>query len=82
VVVCDDDDARGLLMGDFAEELHHLSAPVAVERGGGFVGKDEAGLVGQRAGDGHALLLAAGEGVGRLSARWPRLSRRPRRVAV
>jgi len=36
----------------------------------------------QRAGDGHALLLAAGEGVGRLSARWPRLSRRPRRVAV
>ncbi len=63
MAVRDDNNARTLLVGDFAEQFHDLPATVAIEGGGGFVGEDEAGLVGQRAGNGDALLLAAGERV-------------------
>jgi hypothetical protein len=36
-------------------------AGAGVEIAGGFVGVDDAGVVDERAGDGHALLLAAGK---------------------
>lgn len=64
MIVGDDDDARAALVGDAGKQLHHLPAAPAVERGGRLIGQDQAGLVGQRAGDGDALLLAAGERVG------------------
>ena len=66
VIVRDDDDAGAALVGDLCKEFHDLPAKPAVERGGGFIGEDEAGLIGQGAGDGDALLLAAGEGVGKI----------------
>ena len=45
----------------FAKDFHHFFAAVAVERAGGFVGEDDLSAVHQRAGDGDALLLPAGE---------------------
>jgi hypothetical protein len=44
-----------------AQDAHHLFARAAVQRAGGLVGQDDAAAVHQRAGDGHPLLLAAGE---------------------
>jgi hypothetical protein len=66
VVVGDDDDAGVLFVGDLAKSSMTWRPRWLVERGGGFVGEDEAGLVGEGAGDGDALLLAAGEGVGQV----------------
>ncbi len=67
MVVGDDDDGGAAVAGDLAEEFHDLAAALAVEGGGGFVGEEEAGLVGEGAGDGDALLLAAVEGVGEVA---------------
>ena len=44
-----------------AEQVQDFGSRVAVEVAGRLVGQDQRGLVDQRAGDGHALLLAAGE---------------------
>ena len=66
VIVRNDEDSGAALVGDLGEEFHDLPAELAVERGGGFVGEDETGFVGQGASDGDALLLAAGEGVGEI----------------
>ena len=41
------------------EEAHHLGAGLGVQVAGRLVGQDDARIVHQRAGDGHALLLAA-----------------------
>ena len=46
------------------DDFHHVFAAGGVERAGGFVGEDDFAAVHQGAGDGHALLLAAGEFVG------------------
>ena len=46
---------------EFLQDAHDFFAGVAVERAGGFVGQNHAAAVHQRAGDGDALLLAAGE---------------------
>ena len=43
------------------EQVHHLAAGARVEIARRLVGQQDRRLVGQRAGDGHALLLAAGE---------------------
>lgn len=43
------------------EDLEDGVAGCAVEVAGGFVGQEEGGFVDERAGDGDALLLAAGE---------------------
>jgi hypothetical protein len=40
LVMRDDDDASPLFVRHFAEQLHHLPAPLAVERGGGFIGQE------------------------------------------
>ena len=42
-----------------AEQREHLDAGFGVERARRFVGEQQFGLVGQAAGDGDALLLAA-----------------------
>ena len=41
-----------------------LAGEVWIEAGGGLVGQDDAGLLGQRAGDGHSLLLATRQRIG------------------
>ena len=46
---------------ELLEQRHHLDAGPRVEVAGGLVGEDDCGSVDQRARDGHALLLAAGE---------------------
>ena len=61
VVVGDDDHGAVRRAGDVAEEFEHDLAVLGIERGGGFVADDERRFVDQRAGDGDALLLAAGE---------------------
>ncbi len=43
------------------EQIHDVHAGLGVESARGFVGQNQDRLVGQRAGDGHALLLSAGK---------------------
>jgi hypothetical protein len=62
VVVVGGDEGRGALVADEAGKgLEHLVAGGRVEIAGGFVGEDDARIVGGGAGDGDALLFAAGE---------------------
>ena len=62
-LVGDEDD--GVALGvEVVEERHDLLAGLGVEVAGGLVGEDDGGTVDQRAGDGDALALAAGELVG------------------
>ena len=44
----------------------HLAAGVGVQSAGGLVGQDDRRVAHQSPGDGHALLLAAGELVGQV----------------
>src|SRR5712671_572339 len=62
----DDGHAEGVL--DFAEEEEDLLAGGAVEVAGGLVGEQDGGLIYERAGQGAALLLAAGEFAGSMLA--------------
>jgi hypothetical protein len=64
VVVRDDDDRAAFVAGEFLKERHHFAARFFVERGRRFVGEDQLRFVDQPAGDGHALLLPAGERFG------------------
>ena len=61
VVVGDDD--HGAVGGacDIAEKFEYDFAVLGIEGGGGFVADDEWGFVDERACDGDALLLTAGE---------------------
>ena len=62
-VVGDHDDGAALLV-QLLEQGHHLPAGLLIQRAGGLVGQQDRGVAHQRPGDGHALLLAAGELVG------------------
>jgi hypothetical protein len=64
--VGDEEDGGAAFAGELAEEFDGGVAGDGIEGGGGFVGEDEAGLMGEGAGDGDALALAAGEGGGEL----------------
>ena len=48
-------------LGEVHHNVQHFADHFRVEGGGGFVEEHELGLHGKGAGDGHALLLAAGE---------------------
>ena len=61
VVVGDEDDARPLFSGELLNQISDIAARVLVERGRGLVGQDDFRLVDERAGDRHALTLAARE---------------------
>ena len=63
-LVGDDDDGDVLLLVQALEELHHLDAGLGVQRARGLVGKDDLRAGDEGAGDGDALLLAAGHLVG------------------
>lgn len=64
VVVGHDHDGGAIFVREFAEEGDDVGPAVFIEGGGGFVGEDEAGAVDERAADGDALALAAGEVAG------------------
>ena len=59
-----DDDHGGLLFGQGADHPQHLAGELRVQGGGGLVKAEDIGAEGQGPGDGHPLLLAAGELVG------------------
>ena len=65
VFVCDQDDGQPLLAVELLEHVEDLDAGARVEVAGRLVGEEEGGVVDEGAGDGDALLLAAGE-LGRL----------------
>src|SRR5688500_10572246 len=56
-----DDDDGVAFGGQLVQQRHHLAAALRVERAGRLVGEDDLAAVHERARDGHALLLAAGE---------------------
>jgi len=64
VVVRDQQDRAPLAFGQLLEEGDDLASRFLVQRGGGLVGQDELGPMGQGPGDRHPLLLAAGHGPG------------------
>ena len=61
VVVGDDDDRTVFRHRHFAQQVHHPAARARIERGGWLVTHHQPGCVDQRAGDGDALLLPAGQ---------------------
>ena len=50
-----------LFLGQLPDDLQDLAGKLRVERRGGLVEKEDAGIHGQSPGDGHPLLLPAGE---------------------
>ena len=59
-----DEEPRGSRVAPVMQDAQDALSRLAVERAGGFVGKDEAPITDKRTGDGHALLLTAGHLVG------------------
>lgn len=62
--VVGDDDHGDALGGEAAHDGDNLAGELGVERAGGLVEEQDGGLHGEGAGDGGALLLAAGEFAG------------------
>ena len=56
-----DDDHGQALLGQLAHNAQHFTHHLGVQGGGRLVKQQHFGLHGQRTGDGHALLLAAGK---------------------
>ena len=59
-----DDDHGGALFCQGADDPQHFAGELRIQGGGGFVKTKNVRVHGQGAGDGHPLLLAAGELVG------------------
>lgn len=59
-IVGDHDDGGSVLV-EFREQLHHLGTVLRVEVTGRLIGEDELRTEDHSTGDGHALLLTAGE---------------------
>ena len=51
---------------DLAQGLHDQPRIARIERCDGLIGEDQLGILDQGAGNGHALLLAAGQRIGAL----------------
>jgi len=74
-VVVGGHDHHATLVGHGAQHPQHALHLHVVEVGGGLVGQHQAGVVGEGAGDGDALLLAARQVPGRWAVRSPRPTR-------
>ena len=59
-LVGDQDDGDSLLV-ELLKDGHHFEGGAAIEITGRFIGQQQGRPVDQRAGNGHALLLAAGK---------------------
>ena len=57
----DDDDGGVVRAADVREEREHLYAGLGIQRAGRLVAQQQRRVLAQRAGDGHALLFAAGK---------------------
>jgi hypothetical protein len=64
VAVCHHDQILARLASEPVEQFEHLPSGLFIQVAGRFVGQDELRVVHQRAGDGDALLLAAGQAIG------------------
>jgi len=64
VFVCDEHHRDVSLPVQLLEDAHHFNAGFRVEVPGGFVCQENRRLVDERSGNGHALLLTAGQLVG------------------
>ena len=65
-IVRDQDQRDAEFVPHLPQQRKHFAAGLGVQVAGGLVGKEYGGLVGQRAGDGNALLLAAGKRAGQV----------------
>src|SRR5690606_25617488 len=70
-LVRDHDDGHFARVGEVGEKRPEDFGVLRVERAGGLVGEDHGGREEERAGDGDALLLAPGEGVGAVVGALP-----------
>lgn len=61
LVMSDGDNGGIALDGKLAQQIHNDAGALGIERGGGFVGQNDARAVSQRASDGDTLRLAARE---------------------
>ena len=59
--MCHNHDPGSPRVGNLTEEFDHLTPANTVERCGRLVRQDEGGIVGESAGNRHALLFAAGK---------------------
>ena len=86
LVVGDEDGGEAGLVVDFAQAAAELLADAGVERAEGLVEEEHARLDGERAGEGDALALAAGElgrvAAGRCRGGWMRSRRRVTRRRI
>ena len=55
------DDGEVVLLGDLAQQVDHVERGDGIERGHRFIGQQNRRVLHERPGDGHALLLTAGE---------------------
>ena len=60
-IVGDGEKSGVVFFGEAEKEVDDFAAGAGVEVAGGFIGEEHAGAVYQGAGDGDALLFAAGE---------------------
>ena len=59
-----DDDHGGLAVGEVAQDAEDFAGQLGVEGAGRLIEAEDVRVEGQRTGDGHPLLLAAGELMG------------------
>ena len=84
VFVRDQHERDALLAVEPLKDFHDFDRRARIEVAGWFIGQDDRGLIDQRAGDGHTLLLTAGEliGMAGFAARQPDAGERLRRAFV
>ena len=58
-IMCDHQDGASFII-DCLEQFHDLFACFLIQRAGGFIGQEDAGIADQRSCYGNALLLTAG----------------------
>lgn len=58
LVMGDDDDGASVFRRNFPKHVHDGSGTLRIERGRGLIGQDDAGIVGERAGNRNALGLS------------------------
>src|ERR1043166_5821232 len=76
VAIMGDQDNGMALARQLLQQRHQFFAALGVERASRLVGQDDASAIGKRAGDGDALLLAAGKLIGPMAQPFAKAKRR------